>query len=424
MKAAALGILLILISQQPATTNASIFGRVLPEYTGLTVSLLRYSYDDDGGIKLQTFKTARTSNEIGKFGEYRFDDVEAGEYYLSASAFGLAAPKGQVMPTTYYPGTSDLSKASIVVIQQGQDLRLSDLNFFPVPAPAVQVRLVDATGDAAINKTCVTLSLKERGSNFHFGLTNCKPTDVFRLPLLEPATYDIFAGWSASPPNSQITGAGETFEIRNLDLEVEVVVSLARAMGRITIEEPDGTVKPAAGLQLSLQPKQIGPGAWAKTAADGSFQFDRIGRNHYTVELTGLPPNAYIARLIDDNIDVLKDGLEVRSTDVHLDGLISLAGGTLEGTIAGAHGAIVALVPDLPERQHYLYRTAKTDDNGWFTITPIAPGSYRLYAWSRLNGAAFKNADFMKAFENRGTPVVIEKNGRTTIEAKVLDNLP
>src|SRR6516165_5043366 len=111
MKAAALGVLVLFISQQPAKTNASIFGRVLPEYTGLSVSLLRYSYDDDGVIKLQTFKTARTSNEIGKFGEYRFDDVEAGEYYLSANAFGLAAPKGQVMPTTYYPGTSDLSKA-------------------------------------------------------------------------------------------------------------------------------------------------------------------------------------------------------------------------------------------------------------------------------------------------------------------------
>src|SRR5262249_26978516 len=120
------------------------------------------------------------------------------------------------------PGTSDLSKASTIIIQPGDDLRLSDLNFFPVPAPALQIRLVDATGDPEINKACVTLSLKARGSNFSFDLGNCKPTDVIRLPLLAPATYDVYAGWSASPPNSPVTGAGVTFEIRNFDLEVEV----------------------------------------------------------------------------------------------------------------------------------------------------------------------------------------------------------
>jgi hypothetical protein len=101
MKAVTLGILLLFISQQTAKTDASISGRVVPEYTGLTVSLLRYTYDDDGAIKLQTFKTARTSIEIGKFGEYRFDDVESGEYYLSANPLGLAAEMGQIMPTTY-----------------------------------------------------------------------------------------------------------------------------------------------------------------------------------------------------------------------------------------------------------------------------------------------------------------------------------
>jgi hypothetical protein len=208
--------------------------------------------------------------------------------------------------------------------------------------------------------------------------------------------------------------------VRNIDFEVEAVVSLAHVTGKMTIEERDGTLKPAAGLQLSLWPKRIGPAQRATTAADGSFRFDRVGPNQYTVEFTGLSADAYIARLSDDNIDVLEDGIDVKSTDVHLDGLISFTGGILEGTITGAHRAIVALIP-YPHSAKHLYRTANTDENGHFTISAIPPGSYRLFAWSKLNGAAYKNADFMKQYETRGTPVVIEKNGRSRIEATLLD---
>jgi hypothetical protein len=123
----------------------------------------------------------------------------------------------------------------------------------------------------------------------------------------------------------------------------------------------------------------------------------------------------------DDNLDVLEGGIEVKSTDVHLDGLISFTGGILEGTIAGANRAIVALIPNLHDNAKHLYRTANTDKNGRFTISSIPPGSYRLFAWSKLNGAAYKNADFMKQYEARGVPVVIEKNGRSRIEGTVLD---
>src|SRR5262249_19843353 len=162
----------------------------------------------------------------------------------------------------------------------------------------------------------------------------------------------------------------------------EAVVSLAHVTGKMTIEEQDGSLRPAAGLQLSLQPKHIGPAQWATTAADGSFRFDRVGPNDYVVEFTGLPPDAYIARLSDDNVDVLEDGIEVKSTDIHINGVISFTGGILEGTITGAHRGIVALIPDLHDRASRRYRSANTDDDGHFMISAIPPGSYRLFAWT------------------------------------------
>ena len=137
MKAATIGMAVFLISigqqaQQPASTNGSISGRVVPEYTGLNVLLSRYIYDGNGELKLDGFKTARTSSEIGKFGEFRFENVEPGEYYISANPFGLSAPKGQVWTTTYYPGTVDLGKASRIAVKPGDDLQLSDFSLVPV----------------------------------------------------------------------------------------------------------------------------------------------------------------------------------------------------------------------------------------------------------------------------------------------------
>jgi hypothetical protein len=433
MKAVAVGLVVVLISigqqtQQSTSANGSISGHI-GEYTGINVSLSRYTYDDRGELKLVDFKTARTSSEIGKFGEFRFDNLEPGEYYISANPFGLlSAPKGQVFPATYYPGTLDLAKASRIVLKPADDIRLEDLNFFPVLASAVRIRLVDATGVPEINKNCATLSLATPGSGFKSNIRKCLRVgetvgeiEGIPLPLLAPGTYDVYAGWDGATAGTAAYGAAVRFEVRNIDLDVEAVVSLAHVIGKITIEEPNGSLKPAAGLQLSLQPKRVGPAQWVTTDADGSFRFDRVGPNDFTVEFTGLPADAYIARLSDDNGDVLEDGIEVKSTDVHLDGLISFTGGILEGTITGAHRAIVALIPDLHDSAKHLYRTANTDENGRFTISAIPPGSYRLFSWSKLNGAAYKNADFMKQYESRGAPVVIEKNGRSRIEATALD---
>jgi hypothetical protein len=426
MKASIVGLVVLLISigqqaRQLTSANGSISGRVVPEYTGLNVSLSRYIYDENGELKLVGFKTARTNSEIGKFGEFRFEDVEPGEYYISANPFGLSAPKGQVWTTTYYPGTVDLGKASRIALKPGDDLQLSDLYFVPVPASVVRIRLVDATGVPDINKDCANISLATPGSNFTTGIGSCSrvnETEGIPLPILAPGTYDVYAGWGR---NNAVYGAAVRFEVRNVDFQVEAVVSLAHVTGKMTIEERDGSLRPAAGLQLSLWPKRIGPARRTTTAADGSFRFDRVGPNDYTLEFTGLATDAYIARLSDDYVDVLEDGIEVKSTDVQLDGLISFAGGSLEGTITGAHRATVALIPNPQDRAKHLYRTAITDENGQFTIPAIAPGSYRLFAWSKLNGAAYKNAEFMKQYEARGAPVVIQKSGRSRIEATLLD---
>jgi Carboxypeptidase regulatory-like domain len=90
--------------------------------TGLRVQLLRSAYDGSGKRPLQTVGTTRTDDR----GEYRLYWVTPSRYYLNV---GLGNPDqrpegrspNEVVPkpypTTYYPGTLDPSKASILDVR-------------------------------------------------------------------------------------------------------------------------------------------------------------------------------------------------------------------------------------------------------------------------------------------------------------------
>src|SRR5262249_42767287 len=84
--------------------------------------------------------------------------------------------------------------------------------------------------------------------------------------------------------------------------------------------------------------------------------------------------------------------------------------------------AVVALVPDVPMRAAGpLYRTGISDINGGFELRAIAPAAYHLFAWSELEVAAYRNAECIKPFEERGVPVRVEKNGQISRDVRLAD---
>lgn len=91
-----------------------------------------------------------------------------------------------------------------------------------------------------------------------------------------------------------------------------------------------------------------------------------------------------------------------------MNGIISSRGAQVRGSVTDsknqkAPGSIVVLIPDPPLRKDgHLYRMTATNQSGELTIRGIAPGAYRLFAWPALDGAAYKNAEFVKKYEDRG----------------------
>jgi hypothetical protein len=62
-----------------------------------------------------------------------------------------------------------------------------------------------------------------------------------------------------------------------------------------------------------------------------------------------------------------------------------------------------------------------SDQNGKFILRDVAPGTYRLLAWSDLEDGAHLDPDLMKSFEARGKAVRVERNSRTTMDVTVVD---
>ena len=66
------------------------------------------------------------------------------------------------------------------------------------------------------------------------------------------------------------------------------------------------------------------------------------------------------------------------------------------------------LVPEPARRQRFeLYRTATTDSSGHASFANIAPGSYKLFAWTDIEPNAWQSAEVMRQYEDEGVAITI-----------------
>jgi hypothetical protein len=117
--------------------------------------------------------------------------------------------------------------------------------------------------------------------------------------------------------------------------------------------------------------------------------------------------NAYVKSIRLGNTDVLNNGL-------HLAGAprepLEIALGTRTGVVEGVgptEGSIV-LVPELRSRTD-LYRSLAAGPSGGFRFEHVPPGNYKVFVWTDVENGAWFDSEFMKGFENRGTPVQVQE---------------
>jgi hypothetical protein len=246
------------------------------------------------------------------------------------------------------------------------------------------------------------------------GLAN---EDTARTVELGPGEYDFVVGLAT---RDELFYGRATFSVGDAAMEHEVrLIPGLRAMGTVTLQDD------AAGSLLNP------PGVKCTLYSDERYRqsIDPLDRGclgglyspaNYELELTGVPPDTYVESANAGGEDILSKSFQLRG-NTQVDVVLRSPGGVLEGVVNTADGerlanAVVALVPDSTLRATgLLFKSIVTDINGRYRLGGIAPGSYQLFAWTELEGAAYRNPDFIKEFEGKGIPVKVEHGSRGTL---------
>jgi len=394
---------------------AVISGKVLDSQgrpivgTAGSVTLMRYTYGTDGNRTLGWIPGISYPGTAGSFqrmndqGEFRFYDLPPGEYYLSVSGGStIGSPRAY-----FYPGVTDESKAIPIQVLGGEDIRLETLTLTP-RQKGVEVKL---------RMSGAALPL-EGGRRVYIAdsmlvLTRLQSPDEVLMPSVAPGRYDIVVLNDSIVRSAPLFYGRATVDVGLSNVEQTVAVQPgARVTGKMLMENEVGERSPAPGSVGCQIRSRHGLSSCASA---------QVVPGPHELELSGLPAGTYLLSAKIGDKDALSEGLDIPG-DTELEIVLGASGGLIQGTVRDATGntlpdAVVALVPDAPRRKAGpLYQSVITDPNGKFEIHGIAPGSYKLFAWPELEGLAYRNAEFMKEFEDRGKPVKVEKGVRLAVD--------
>jgi hypothetical protein len=219
-------------------------------------------------------------------------------------------------------------------------------------------------------------------------------------------------------------------EVGESDARVDIILRpQAKIFGSVITEPGEGRpARSVSGVRLEFtDPSARARGRHSTTSQNnGSFAIPVIPPGIYRFNIRGMPSGMYLAGIFrEDDTSLLQDELSLESRrELKLTVVLGEPAAAIHGTVVDASGnivpgAIVALLPD-NRNQWTSFISATADGNGSFELK-CAPGGYRLFSWMELEGAAFRNSEFMKEYDARGVPVRLEKGGRLGIQLVVLD---
>jgi hypothetical protein len=382
--------------------------------SGVPTNLFVRNYDHTTG-KLEWLTTGGPLGLRQVFtndrGEYRYFDLQPGDYIIGAS--GPSVP-----PLHFYPGVKDASLAELVHINSGEETRLSPMIVEdPNKAVRVHFRYKDPDGKLTQKGFNVGTTIS---SFFSWGTgSRVEPEIVLSMTR---GYHELIL--RASSRDNDLLYASVKVDVGNEELFLNPEFKPGhRVTGTLRLEGPTGGTFDTNDIQCLLTPETEGATAQSKAPGCIGGQFSP---GFYRLSMNRVPPDAFVASARSGDRNVLADGIQLER-DTQLDIVLATPGSRIDGIVTDDIGealaaAVVALVPDSPlENAQPQYRSDISTYDGSFELRGIAPGSYRLIAWRDLPGAAYLNADFMKAYEGKGTSVRIDAAKQLSMNVKVVE---
>ncbi len=394
-----------------------------------------------GGRRQAAITSSATTNDLGDF---RIFNLPSGNYLVMATAsggrggpgggfrpqggFGGGPPRGQVEKMTpddyvptFYPGSINSTSGSLIQLPAGGEI--TGLSFQLGRSPTFRIRGkvtgVAATEEAKKRGMRVSLLPADRNAvlmNNGMGMsTSVRADGTFELLNVQPAAYQAVIIRS-DRKNEALLGkslvtvsSGHMDNVSILCAEPVTLTGIVKSesgkeadLGRVWV-----TLKPLSGLSLAEVETEVND--------DWSFKLEGASREPFTLGMSGLG-DTYIKSVRLDSQDVTLTGVDLSSaaTGSKLEIILGEKAGSLNGTVKeGEHPAVgrpVTILPDPAQpMQPYLIKTATTDADGKFHVPGLAPGTYRVYAWTEIMADNYTDPDFMRRFQNDGGRIEVKE---------------
>jgi hypothetical protein len=250
-------------------------------------------------------------------------------------------------------------------------------------------------------------------------------TGVFEIPNVVPGAYVILGNTGTGTVRTPV-------EIVNANIEnLTLVVSRGTdIVGRVRV---DGG-RPPTTVRVQLRPVakdgtySIGFASTGEFGSEGAIRMNGVLPGEYRVIVAPMPEH-YVKSVNFERSDALSSTItieESRSGAVpSLEIVLSPNVGRIEGVVTDDRlqpvpGVQAVLVPDRNRDRVELFKAVTTDPAGRFSMSGVAPGDYKLFAWEGLESFGYFDADLVKQSELSGKPVHVDESSRITVETKLI----
>jgi hypothetical protein len=389
--------------------------------------------------------SARTRSD----GSFRIDELAPGSYmiYTAPSLEGdrPSNDRGPVWgyPAVYYPGVTDPSAAGILFLKPGQqadaEISLGRQQFFPVTA-VVRSSNPDQPGsyqilDSGGRPTRLIASYDRRDQLVHASV----PSGSWSL---EAHGYGREMLWGRT--DFQVAGAPVSFAISLLPIP-RIPVNIRRdftattdgSQPLVSVFQPSG---PGINLFLvsadDFSMSSYGGGLNSVEGSNGQqWELRTQEPGRYWVHAEPFPPT-YISSISSGGVDLAANPLIIvpGSTPAPIDVTLRNDGGAITGDIAGvsttSSGGFspsdqgprvwIYAIPLFPSPANIPTGFVRPD--GQFTISSLAPGSYRVVACDTPQEIDFHSPDGLAAWAGKGETVSVDAGGSAHVELSVISS--
>lgn len=379
---------------------------------------------------------AQRPGSTNDLGEYRIFDLPPGRYLIRASGTRGASfeDSGPNYPATYFPGTTEIARASAIEVKSGDEVPGIDIVIAPRPSNQTfkihghVLNSIPGHTDGMTVVMAIPRDNEEIESRQQFENMHPVEKGEFEIKGLAPGEYKVTAVLFT---RGKARTATQTVNVVATDVE-DVSLVLTRGVdipGRVTLEGKAAAAATDAAVVLITQSEgMFNNGTDADVQSDGSFVLNEVGDGSYAIEVASSCAECYLKSARANGLDLLDQGVEVGSagapTSISI--VYSSNSGVVNGTVVAkddlpSPGALVVLVPDrASHRRRDRYLEAKTDQYGRFEIRGVPPGHYRAYAWESVSGDAYKDPDFLKPFESDAESLDVSENDRKSVQLKLI----